>query len=108
MIKTKEDYKEAKKRLLDEQKMITDKLTELKMAGLSGDHIKLAIDPLISFMLKIQDEVDEYERINEYEKQEQLVSQRDFDKIINELDNPSVPNKALKEAFIKHSQKFEK
>jgi DNA-binding Xre family transcriptional regulator len=63
MIKTDKEYVEAKKRLVDEQKMIEDQLTKLRGAGLTNDQIHLAIDPLKSFMLQLKEEIQEYERL---------------------------------------------
>ncbi len=63
MIKTEREYQESKKRLLDEHKVIEDQRVKLKSAGLTKDQIKLAIDPLGSFMLQLKEEVEEYERL---------------------------------------------
>ena len=63
MIKTEKEYLESKKRLVEEQKMIEDQLKKLKSAGLTKDQIKLAIDPLTSFMFQLKEEIEEYERL---------------------------------------------
>jgi hypothetical protein len=63
MIKTEREYLETKKRLVDEQKMIEDQLVKLKQAGLTKVQIKLAIDPLASFMLQLKEEIVDYERL---------------------------------------------
>ena len=63
MIKTEKEYLEAKKRLTNEQRMIEDQLVKLKQAGLSQDQVKLAIDPLASFMFQLKEEIQEYEKL---------------------------------------------
>ena len=63
MIKTEQEYNEAKKRLQAEKKMIDDQQVKLKSAGLTAAQLKLAIDPLISFSLQLEEEIDEYESL---------------------------------------------
>jgi DNA-binding Xre family transcriptional regulator len=63
MIKTEKEYLEAKRRLAEEKKMIEAQLSKLKTAGLTDDQVKLAIDPLRSFMLQLKEEIHEYERL---------------------------------------------
>ncbi len=63
MIKTENEYFEAKKRLKEEFKMIDEHKVKLKNSGLSTDQIKLAVDPLLSFACKMKEEVEEYERL---------------------------------------------
>lgn len=97
MITTEQDYIESKKRLLDEQQTIDDQLIKLKQTGLTKEQINLAIDPLVSFMMKLKEEIEEYENLR------LTLSDRDFDKVINEIENPSLPNNRMKLAF-KNSQ----
>lgn len=73
MIKTEKEYLESKRRLADEQNMIEGQRVKLKLAGLSKDQIKLAIDPLESFTLQLKEEIEEYERLK----------RGDFDDLIN-------------------------
>ena len=63
MIKTEKEYLEAKSRLANEQKVIADQKIKLKKAELTKDQIKLAIDPLSSFMLQLKEEITEYEKL---------------------------------------------
>ena len=63
MIKTDKEYKEAKQRLQSEKKMIEDQHAKLKLAGLTKDQLHLALDPLASFTLQLEEEIQEYERL---------------------------------------------
>ena len=63
MIKTENEYKEAKKRLQEEFKKLKDHESKMKSAGLNSEHVKLAIDPLRTFALQLKEEVDEYEKL---------------------------------------------
>jgi hypothetical protein len=63
MIKTEQEYLEAKKRLENEFKALEDHQIKMKKAGLNKEQIQLAIDPLASFTLQLKEEVEEYERL---------------------------------------------
>jgi len=63
MIKTEKEYKEAKSRLEKEFKDIEAHELKMKKAGMSEEHIHLALDPLASFAHQLQEEVEEYEKI---------------------------------------------
>ena len=63
MIKTDKEYNEAKRRLQSEKKMIEDQHLKLKAAGLTKDQLHLALDPLASFTLQLEEEIQEYERL---------------------------------------------
>ena len=63
MIKTEKDYLEAKKRLEFEFKSIEEHRSKMKKTGMSKKQISLAIDPLHSFALQLQEEVGEYEKL---------------------------------------------
>jgi len=63
MIKTDKEYQEAKKRLLSEKKSLEGQHAKLKAAGLNTDQIHLALDPLASFSLQLEEEIQEYENL---------------------------------------------
>jgi DNA-binding Xre family transcriptional regulator len=63
MIKTEKEFLEAKKRLAEEEKILEIQRVKLKKAKLSKNQIKLAIDPLASFMLQLKEEINEYEKL---------------------------------------------
>ena len=63
MIKTEKEYTEAKKRLAEEFCSIERQQNKMRKAGMSEEHIGLALDPLASFAHQLREEVDEYERI---------------------------------------------
>lgn len=63
MIKTEVEYIEAKKRLEKEFQTLEEHQRKMKKAGLTKDQIHLAIDPLASFALQLQEEVEEYEKL---------------------------------------------
>ncbi|HEY7329880.1 MAG TPA: hypothetical protein VH592_19755 [Gemmataceae bacterium] len=61
MIRNETEYKEAVERLAEEQKRLTEHRARLKEAGLSKEEIKRVIDPMESFHLQLQEEVESYE-----------------------------------------------
>ena len=63
MIKTETEYRESKKRLEIEFQTVEQHRSKMKAAGMSSKQIYLAIDPLATFALQFQEEVEEYERI---------------------------------------------
>lgn len=63
MIKTDQEYTEAKKRLEQEFKALEEHQMKMKKAGLTKEQIQLAIDPLASFAHQLREEVEEYEKI---------------------------------------------
>ena len=63
MIKTEKDYLDAKKRLEKEFKFIEQHRSKMQKAGMSKKQISLAVDPLHSFALQLQEEVEEYEKL---------------------------------------------
>ncbi len=63
MIKTEHEYLEAKQRLEAEFKKIAEHKNKMKKAGLTKDQAKLALDPLSSFAMQLQEEVEEYEKL---------------------------------------------
>lgn len=63
MIKTEHEYLEAKQRLEEEFKKITQHKNKMKKAGLTKEQVKLALDPLSSFAMQLQEEVEEYEKL---------------------------------------------
>ncbi len=73
MIRSDADYKEAVGRLADEQQRLAEHRARLKEAGLSDPEIKRVIDPMESFHLQLQEEVESYERLK----------RRDFEELYN-------------------------
>jgi len=63
MIRTEQEYQEATKRLHAERERMEQQRGELLKAGLSDSEIKRALDPVLSFHLQLQEEVDSYVRI---------------------------------------------
>lgn len=63
MIKTETEYLEAKKRLESEFKSIEKHRIKMQKSGMSKKQISLALDPLHSFALQLQEEVEEYEKL---------------------------------------------
>jgi ribosome-binding protein aMBF1 (putative translation factor) len=67
MIRNESEYKEAVQRLAEEKKRLTEHRARLKEAGLSKEEIKRVIDPMESFHLQLQEEVESYERLKRQE-----------------------------------------
>ena len=63
MIKTEKEYLEAKARVKSEFKTIENHRLKMKKSGMKKSQIELAIDPLASFALQMQEEVEEYEKL---------------------------------------------
>ncbi|HEY1079017.1 MAG TPA: helix-turn-helix transcriptional regulator [Bdellovibrio sp.] len=63
MIKTEKEYQESKKLLDVEFKELDVHAKNMKKAGLSRAQIKLALDPMSSFALQLQEEVEAYEKL---------------------------------------------
>lgn len=62
MICNENEYEKAVGLLADLRKRMTEHRTRLKGAGLSEVEIKRVIDPIESFHLQLQDEVESYQR----------------------------------------------
>lgn len=67
MIRNENEYQEATTRLSDERKRITAYRNQLKESGLSEEEVKRVVDPLESFHLQLQEEVEGYERLKRRE-----------------------------------------
>jgi DNA-binding XRE family transcriptional regulator len=63
MIRNETEYQEAVKRLKEESTRYEAHEGELKRIGLKLDEIKRAMDPLRSFNLQLEEEVEAYERL---------------------------------------------
>ena len=74
MIRNENEYREAVTRLGEEQKRIEAQKGELEKMGLSPADVKRAIDPVQSFHLQLQEEVESYERLKRGEFDEILES----------------------------------
>ncbi|MBW2291197.1 MAG: helix-turn-helix transcriptional regulator [Deltaproteobacteria bacterium] len=63
MIRTDNEYEQARSRLLDEKKRLGEHEASLKEVGLDTTQLKRAMDPLRSFTLQLEEEVESYERM---------------------------------------------
>ena len=63
MIRNEREYREAVERLTAEKQRITAQKTELEKAGLTPEEVKRVLDPMRSFHLQLQEEVESYERL---------------------------------------------
>ena len=63
MIRTDAEYAQARARLLDEKKRLSEHESSMKSAGLDATQLKRAMDPLRSFTLQLKEEVEAYERM---------------------------------------------
>jgi ribosome-binding protein aMBF1 (putative translation factor) len=63
MIRNETEYQEASARLADERKRLSDHRARLEEAGLSKEEIKRVVDPMESFHLQLEEEVESYERL---------------------------------------------
>jgi ribosome-binding protein aMBF1 (putative translation factor) len=63
MIRNETEYQEASARLAEERNRLAEHRARLKEAGLKDEEIKRVIDPMESFHLQLQEEVESYERL---------------------------------------------
>ncbi|HXM42900.1 MAG TPA: helix-turn-helix transcriptional regulator [Bryobacteraceae bacterium] len=70
MIRNETEYQEAAARLTDERNRLADHRARLKQAGLSKEEIKRVVDPMESFHLQLEEEVESYERLKRGEFEE--------------------------------------
>ena len=63
MIRNEAEYQEAVNRLKDERARHEAHEAELARVGLKAEEIKRAMDPLRSFSLQLEEEVEAYERL---------------------------------------------
>ena len=63
MIRNETVYQEVSARLAEERSRLDDYRSRLKEAGLSEEEIKRVTDPMKSFQLQAQEEVESYERL---------------------------------------------
>ena len=72
MIRNENEYREAVTRLRKSKKRIETQKIQLEKMGLSPADVKGAIDPIQSFHLQLQEEVESYQRLK----------RREFDEIL--------------------------
>jgi ribosome-binding protein aMBF1 (putative translation factor) len=70
MIRNENEYREAVQRLADEKQRIAQQKTELEKMDLAPDEVKRVLDPMRSFHLQLQEEVESYERLKRGEFEE--------------------------------------
>lgn len=63
MIRNESEYREAVQRLDQEKQRIARQKAELEKMKLSPDEVKRVLDPVRSFHLQLQEEVEGYERL---------------------------------------------
>jgi DNA-binding XRE family transcriptional regulator len=73
MIRNEAEYQHASARLLEERNRLSEHRARLKETGLDDDEVKRVIDPIESFHLQLQEEVESYERLRRGE----------FDELVN-------------------------
>ncbi len=70
MIRNETEYKEAVKRITDEQSRLKEQRAKLAETDLSKEEIKRVLDPLRSFHEQLREEVESYERLKRGEFEE--------------------------------------
>jgi ribosome-binding protein aMBF1 (putative translation factor) len=63
VIRNETEYQEAAARVADDRQRLAEHRARLKEAGLNKDEIKRAVDPMESFHLQLEEEVESYERL---------------------------------------------
>jgi len=70
MIRSETEYKEAVKKLAEEEARLNQQEAKLRETKLSPDEIKRAMDPVRSFHMQLAEEVASYERLKRGEFEE--------------------------------------
>ncbi|MCA9299366.1 MAG: helix-turn-helix domain-containing protein [Phycisphaerales bacterium] len=63
MIRNDSEYREAQRRLQAEQERLVQHRQALRKTGLSDEEIQRVCDPMTSFHLQLNEEVESYERL---------------------------------------------
>ena len=63
MIRNETEYQETVRRLGEEARRLADHQARLEEMHLGHEEVKRALDPLRSFHLQLQEEVESYERL---------------------------------------------
>jgi hypothetical protein len=61
MMRNEAEYQEASGRLTEQRNRLADRRARLREAGLSDEEIKRVTDPMESFHLQLEEEVESYE-----------------------------------------------
>lgn len=64
MIRDESEYQAAVRRLKEARERLQDHEQRLEQTGLGAEEVKRALDPLRSFHLQLEDEIESYERLN--------------------------------------------
>jgi hypothetical protein len=70
MIRNETEYQEAVRRQKEERERLAEHKTRLRKAGLAADELRRALDPLRSFHLQLEEEIESYERLKRGELDE--------------------------------------
>lgn len=70
MIRNETEYKEAVKRVAEEQSRLKEQRAKLAETDLSKEEIKRVLDPMRSFHEQLKEEVESYERLKRGEFEE--------------------------------------
>lgn len=70
MIRNETEYQEAVRRQKEERGRLAEHKARLKKTGLSADELRRALDPLRSFHLQLEEEIESYERLKRGELEE--------------------------------------
>jgi len=63
MIRDEAEYQEALSRIAEERRRLDEHCAHLAGLGLDEEELKRALDPLLSFHLQLEEEVQSYERL---------------------------------------------
>ncbi|MEA2162590.1 MAG: hypothetical protein QOK37_717 [Thermoanaerobaculia bacterium] len=63
MIRNEREYKNAVRRIMDEESRINEQRSALTEQKYTVEQIKRALDPLLSFHFQLKEEVESYERL---------------------------------------------
>jgi len=63
MIRSEYEYREAVRRLREEEERLKQQKKKLSELGLTREETKRAMDPMMSFYLQLKEEVESYDRL---------------------------------------------
>lgn len=63
MIRSEKEYREAVERLKQDEEVLALQKEKLEGLGLSGEEVRRALEPMLSFRAQLEEEVEWYERV---------------------------------------------
>jgi ribosome-binding protein aMBF1 (putative translation factor) len=63
MLRTIKEYEEAKRRITEQEAILAEQKARLRTSAKTDENIELIMEPLVTFMEQLNDEVEQYDKI---------------------------------------------